>query len=125
MPTNFTTFTILTWWYGTENWNERAIISVIKNGSFGTGFHLHAGCTDAKSDICLTFGNQDDILASRRLTTNSRLLSNPTHSNWTYFGFTYTIPPKGNPTKNNILNVMLKFTTQESYFIPPGGPWFK
>ena len=101
MPTNFTTFTLLTWWHGKENGQERAIISVTKDGSFSTGVHLHRGCTDAESEICLTYANREDIFPIRMLSTDSENLNTTSSPNWKYFGVTYQIPPKGKVMKGS------------------------
>ena len=95
--TSFTAFTILTWWYGIDAADERAIISVIKDKSFGTGFHLHAGCKGFPDEICLTFANRDrnGLYSMKQLTTNDQPLALPLFPKWTYFGFTYKKSTKG------------------------------
>ena len=99
-PTTFTAFTILTWWYGVKhltNSNERAIISVIKDNSFGTGFHLHAGCKDSIDEICLTIANQAryGLYSMKQYTTKGKLLELPEKPKWNYFGFTYKTSMRG------------------------------
>ena len=99
-PTTFTGFTILTWWYGVKrltNSNERAIISVIKDNSYETGFHLHAGCKDSTDEICLTIANQARYghRSMKQYTTKHRLLELPQYPRWNYFGFTYKPSTKG------------------------------
>ena len=100
--TNLSSFTILTWWYDTARTPQgtpqgRAIISLIKDGSFSTGLHLHAGCKDAKEEMCLTYTNQDDHFASRKLATNSSFLKDASSlSKWTYIGVSYSAPTQGN-----------------------------
>ena len=93
-PTNFTEFTILTWWYGLkehQDSTERAVISVLKDNIFGSGFHLHAGCTDFPNEICLTFANRDKsgVYHMKQHTTNTQPLASSQGSKWNYFGFTY------------------------------------
>ena len=96
-PTSLSSFTILTWWYDTARTPQgRAIISLIKDGSFSTGLHLHAGCKDAEDEICLTYTNQDDYFASRRLTTNSSSLDDANGLfKWQYLGVSYKGPSQG------------------------------
>ena len=97
-PTSLSSFTILTWWYDTARTPQgRAIISLIKDGSFSTGLHLHAGCKDAEDEICLTYTNQDDYFASRRVTTNSSFLDNANGLHkWQFLGVSYKGPSQGN-----------------------------
>ena len=80
------------------NAEKRAIISVIKDSSFGTGFHLHAGCKDSTDEICLTVANhaRDGIYSIKKLSTKERVLALPQYPKWNYFGFTYKTSTKGN-----------------------------
>ena len=99
-PTNFTEFTILTWWYGLKEHQDstkRAVISILKDNLFGSGIHLHAGCKDFPEEICLTLASQqrNELYSMKRLTTKDRPLALPQFPKWTYFGFSYKKSTKG------------------------------
>ena len=95
-PTNLTNFTILTWWHGRgKKSDKQAIISILKNGSFATGIHLHTGCANATAEICLTFVNTDDVIPERRLHTKGESLNIRSKNKWTYLGFSYEQPETG------------------------------